>query len=72
MILTYETYQATPESHGRGTFFFTDCGNRMYNTNNDYMFYHKKLCPACMSKGKQVVLYLRGTSDANNIIKDRR
>ena len=25
------TYQTTPEKHGEGTFFFTDCGHNMYS-----------------------------------------
>lgn len=60
-----ETYQATPEAHGNGTFFFTDCGNRMYSVNNDPMAYHGKLCPKCFWEGKSVTLYIRGSEEAN-------
>lgn len=55
-----ETYQATNEKHGNGTFFFTDCGNRMYSVQNDYEAYHGCICPKC---GK--TLYMRGTKEAN-------
>lgn len=60
-----ETYQTTPEKNGKGTFFFTDCGNRMYYIGNDPMKYHGCLCPACFYKGKQVTLYIRGSKEAN-------
>lgn len=60
-----ETYQATSEAHGNGTFFFTDCGNRMYSIENNWNVYHGCLCPACLNKGKQVVLYIRGSKEAN-------
>lgn len=70
--MTYATYQTTPEVHGNGMFFFTDCcGNRMYAVDNDAMVYHGKLCPGCMWKGKQVTLYLRGTDEANEVMKKR-
>lgn len=70
--MTYATYQTTPEIHGRGMFFFTDCcGNRMYSVNNDEMFYHAKLCPGCMVKGKFVTLFLRGTEEANEVMRKR-
>ena len=52
-----ESYQATPEKHGRGTFYFTDCGNRMYSVKDD-MAYHGKLCPKC---GR--TLYIRGSKE---------
>ena len=29
-ITKCETYKTTPEKNGHGTFYFTDCGNRMY------------------------------------------
>lgn len=66
-----ETYQTTPEAHGKGTFFFTDCGNRMYSIENDPMLYHRKLCPKCFWRGKWVVLYIRGSEEANAIMKER-
>lgn len=59
------TYQATPEAHGRGTYFFTDCGHKMYSIENNYNKYHGYLCPGCFSKGKQVTLYVRGSKEAN-------
>lgn len=37
------TYQARPEIHGNGTFFFTDCGHNMYSI-KDNMTYHGCLC----------------------------
>lgn len=54
-----ETYQATPSVSGQGTFFFTDCGNRMYSVKNDWA-YHGCICPKC---GK--TLYIRGSKEAN-------
>ena len=36
-----ETYCCTAEKHGRGTFFFTDCGNQMYSVSNDWKEYHE-------------------------------
>lgn len=66
------TYQITQEVHGEGTFFFTDCcGNRMYTPFNDKMAYHGRLCPKCFWKGKSVTLYLRGTEEANKVMKER-
>ena len=58
------TYQSTPEKHGNGTFFFTDCGHSMYSVKND-MAYHECLCPGCSSKGIQTILYIRGSKEAN-------
>lgn len=59
------TYQITPEKHGQGTFFFTDCGHKMYSINNNNRQYHGCLCPGCLNKGKQVTLYIRGSKEAN-------
>ena len=59
------TYQYAEEAHGNGTFFYTDCGNRMYSVSNDPMKYHGKLCPKCYMNGKKVTLYMRGTTEAN-------
>ena len=58
------TYQATPEKHGNGTFFFTDCGHRMYSVKDD-MAYHRCLCPVCLYNGIQRTLYIRGSKEAN-------
>ena len=68
-MIASETYQTTGCSNGSiGTFFFTDCGNRMYTNSNNDMKYHGALCPKCLSEGKQVVLYLRGTKEAKEIV----
>ena len=58
------TYQATSENYGNGTFFFTDCGHRMYSIRDD-MAYHGCLCLACLRKGIQRTLYIRGSKEAN-------
>lgn len=58
------TYQATPEKHGKGTFFFADCGHQMYSVNDD-MAYHGCYCPACLNKGIYRVLYIRGSKESN-------
>ena len=63
-----ETYQVAEECHGNGTFFFTDCGNRMYSIQNNPMLYHGKLCPKCLMEGKSVTLYLRGTDESNKYV----
>ena len=65
------TYQISEEIHGHGMFFFTDCcGNKMYSVRNDEMLYHGKLCPRCFWNGIYTTLYLRGTPEATNILKD--
>ena len=58
------TYQTTPEEHGRGTFFFTDCYHKMYSVKNE-LAYHGCLCPACLCKGIQRILYIRGSKESN-------
>ena len=55
----YETYQASPEIHGKGTFFLADCGNQMYSIENDYNARHETICPRC---GK--ILLAHGTPEA--------
>lgn len=65
----YETYQYAPEENGRGMYFHTDCGNWMYSVKTDIMAYHGCLCPRCLSNGKYTTLYLRGTPEANRVIK---
>ena len=67
-----ETYQTTPEKNGKGTFFFTDCGNRMYHISNDPMKYHGYLCPKCFMQGKQVTLYIRGSKEAEEYLNNER
>ena len=52
-----ESYQTTPAKYRRGTYYFTDCGNRMYSV-RDEMAYHGKLCPKC---GR--TLYIRGSKE---------
>ena len=64
------TYQSTPEKHGNGTFFFTDCGHNMYSVRDD-MAYHGCLCPACFSKGIQTTLYIRGSKESNEYWDDK-
>lgn len=58
------TYQTTPEKHGKGTYYFTDCGHQMYSV-KDTMAYHGCLCPGCLNKGIQRTLYIRGSKEAN-------
>lgn len=58
------TYQVTPENHGKGTYFFTDCGHQMYSV-KDNMAYHGCYCPSCLSKGIYRVLYIRGSKESN-------
>lgn len=60
------TYQATPEKHGNGTFFFTDCGYRMYSV-KDEMAYHGCYCPACLNKGVYRVLIFVAAKKQMNI-----
>lgn len=62
------TYQATPEKHGRGTYFFTDCGHTMYSVKDDDMAYHGCLCPCCFSRGRETLLYIRGSKEANEYL----
>ena len=64
------TYQATPEKHGNGTFFFTDCGHRMYSV-RDNMAYHGCLCPGCMCNGIRRTLYIRGSKEANEYLDNK-
>lgn len=59
-----ETYRVSSSSNGYGTFFFTDCGNRMFSVKGE-MAYHGILCPKCFQEGKQVTLYIRGSKEAN-------
>lgn len=68
--MEYATYQTTPEIHGEGTFFFTDCGHKMYS-NRDKTAYHGCLCPGCFSQGKMTTLYLRGSEEGNRYWKKK-
>lgn len=66
------TYQYLEEAHGEGMFFYTDCcNNRMYSIDNDIMRYHWCLCPKCFWEGKTTVLYLRGTKEADEVMRER-
>lgn len=58
------TYQTTEEKNRNGTYFFTDCGHKMYSI-KDKMAYHGCLCPSCMYNGIQRTLYIRGSKEAN-------
>lgn len=64
------TYQVTPEKHRQGTFFFTDCGHEMYSIKGE-MAYHGCLCPGCLYKGKETILYIRGSKEANEYWKKK-
>lgn len=66
-----ETYQYVESTDGKSTFYFTDCGNRMFYIDKDPMKYHGCLCPKCFMEGKHVTLYLRGTPEANKIWNER-
>lgn len=58
------TYQVIEEKHGNGTFFHTDCGHEMYSVKSENA-YHGCLCPGCLYNGKETVLYIRGSKEAN-------
>ena len=64
------TYQVIPEVHGRGVFVHTDCGHEMYSIKGKRA-YHGCLCPGCFYKGKQTVLYIRGSEEANKYWDDK-
>ena len=57
------TYLAVPEKHGKGTFYFTDCGHKMYSLKGERA-YHGCLCPGCSYHHKKTVLYIRGSEEA--------
>lgn len=65
------TYQTSKSVNGNGTFFFTDCCNhRMYSTGGEFT-YHGKLCPKCLQNNIYTTLYLRGTEEANTVMRER-
>lgn len=70
MIMNIATYQTTPEVHGIGTFFFTDCHHRFYSIRNKES-YHGCLCPGCFSKGILTPLYIRDSKEANDYWKEK-
>ena len=57
----FETYRVSPSTGKEGgTFYFTDCGNRMYSLRGE-MAYHRKICPKC---GR--ILFMRGVEDGTD------
>ena len=58
-------YDTSPEINGNGTFFFTECGHKMYSVKDD-MAYHGCLCPGCLTKGKQTILYKNRIKRSND------
>ncbi len=64
--MEYETYRYREAVGGLGTFFYTDCGNRMYSVCGP-MIYHGKLCPKCWK-----TLYIRGSKEAISILQHER
>lgn len=63
-----ETYLCCVEKHGRGMFFFTDCGAMIYSVKAVPDLYHGCLCPKCANEGKEVTLYLKGTKEGNEVM----
>ena len=48
MIASDIEYYTTRDSiNNEGIFFYTECGNRMYNINKDRYLYNNKICPKC-------------------------
>ena len=62
MNIKTAVYNTSPEINGNGTFFFTECGHKMYSIKDD-MAYHGCLCPSCLTKGKQTILYKIGSKE---------
>lgn len=58
-------YDTSPEINGNGTFFFTECRHKMYSVKDD-MAYHGCLCPGCLTKGKQTILYKNRIKRSND------
>lgn len=65
------TYQAVPSKNGFGTFFYASCGHQMFSVKDDRA-YQGCLCPGCSSKGKETVLYIRGSKEANKYQDERQ
>lgn len=66
----YDTYQTTTSKDSVGTFYFTDCGHKIYSRKGPEA-YHGKLCPRCLCKGVRTTLYIRGSEEANKIMDER-
>lgn len=65
--MKYATYKTTPSKNGKGTFYFTDCGHRLFSVRGPDT-YHGRLCPACLDlKGVETTLYIRRSKEANHI-----
>ena len=64
------TYQTTPSKNGKGTFYFTDCGHRMYSVMGPEA-YHGCICPGCRYNNIDTILYIRGSEEANRIMDER-
>ena len=64
------TYRVLPEENGNGTFFFTDCGHKMYSIKSETA-YHGRLCPGCLYHGVVRTLYIRGSKEANKYWKKK-
>jgi hypothetical protein len=71
MKIEIATYQATPEKHNRGMYFFTSCGHHMYSIKSDDMAYHGCYCPACRYAGIDTLLYLQGSKEAEEYQKGK-
>lgn len=63
-------YEAVPEKNGNGTFLYSDCGHKMYSIRGE-MSYHGCLCPGCLWKGIHRMLYIRGSEEANEYMKEK-
>lgn len=70
MYMNITTYETTPEKHGDRTFFFTECGHNMYSIRVN-MAYRGRLCPGCLWKGIQTILYIRSSEEANKYWDDK-
>lgn len=68
--MNYATYQTTPSTNRKGTWYFADCGHEMYSDLGPEG-YHGRLCPGCLNKGIKTTLYIRGSEEANRIMEER-
>lgn len=69
--MKYATYQTTSSKNGKGTYYFTDCGHRLFSV-GDPDAYHGRLCPACLNlKDVETTLFIRGSKEANHIMAER-